>query len=231
MDINVRRVDYGYFVRPAVETGTGAARVEPTYGYLIDHPRAGAILVDTGMGGNDEVDAWYRPSRVALTVALRAIGYDPADVRMVVNCHLHFDHCGGNRELAGRPVFAQRAELALARAPESHTLPELVDHPGARIEELDGEAEIAPGVRVVPTPGHTAGHQSLVVRRSDGTVIVAGQSHDNATLFTGDVLGRQAGVGVQPSWLDPLLALDPKRVFFAHDNAVWIPGTSHVSLP
>lgn len=222
-DIDVRRVGYGYFVRPGEETGTGVARVEPTLGYLVDHPAAGVILVDTGMGGNAEVDAWYRPTRVALAGALKGAGSDVHDVRAVMNCHLHFDHCGGNPELAGRPVFAQRAELELARARESHTLPELVDHPGARIEELDGDAEIAPGVHIVPTPGHTAGHQSLVVSRRDGTLIVAGQSHDNATLFTGDVLGRRAGIGTQPDWLDRLLAFDPKQILFAHDNAVWTP--------
>ncbi len=220
----MRRINYGYFVRPSDETGTGMARVEPTLGYLVEHPSAGLILVDTGMGGNEEVDAWYRPKRIALSAALKTAGAEVSDVRAVMNCHLHFDHCGGNVELTGRPVFAQRAELALARAVESHTLPELVDHPGARIEELDGDAEIAPGVHIVPTPGHTAGHQSLVVRRGDGTVIVAGQSHDNATLFTGDVLGRHAEVGAQPAWLDRLLAFDPKQIFFAHDNAVWTPS-------
>ncbi|MGK5678821.1 N-acyl homoserine lactonase family protein [Actinoplanes sp. URMC 104] len=231
MDIDVRRVDFGYLVRPAEETGTGEARVEPVFGYLIEHPEAGRILVDTGMGGDAEVDAWYRPRRVALAAALQKAGARVEDISAVVNCHLHFDHCGGNRELVGRPVFAQRAELGLARAAESHTLPELVDHPGSRIEELDGEAEIAPGVFVVPTPGHTAGHQSLVVTRGDGTLIVAGQSHDNASLFTSDVLGRHAGVGAQPAWLDRLLAFDPGQVLFAHDNAVWTPGTSHVSVP
>ncbi len=227
----MRRIDYGYFVRPAEETGTGAARVEPTFGYLVDHPEAGLVLVDTGMGGDAEVDAWYQPTRIPLGVALKAVGVEVGDVRAVMNCHLHFDHCGGNRELAGRPVFAQRAELELARAAESHTFPELVDHPGARIEELDGDAEIAPGVHIIPTPGHTAGHQSLVVTRGDGTLIVAGQSHDNAHLFTSDVMGRRAGVGEQPAWLGRLLAFDPKQILFAHDNAVWTPGTSQVILP
>jgi N-acyl homoserine lactone hydrolase len=102
----------------------------------------------------------------------------------------------------------------------------LVDHAGVRYEVLDGEAEILPGVVIVATPGHTAGHQSVVVTRRDGTVIVAGQSHDNATLFTGDVLGRQAGVGVAAAWLDRLLELDPRQVVFAHDNALWTPGDS-----
>ena len=82
------------------------------------------------------------------------------------NCHLHFDHCGGNPELPGRPVFTQRTELDLARNVEDHTLPELIDAPGISYTELDGETEILPGVRIVPTPGHTAGHQSVVVRRA-----------------------------------------------------------------
>jgi N-acyl homoserine lactone hydrolase len=221
-DISVRRVDFGWFIRPAEETGTGQPRVEPTLGYLVEHP-AGALLVDTGMGSHPEVDARYRPRRVSLAAALRNAGGAADDVGYVVNCHLHFDHCGGNPELAGRPVFAQRAELVLARTDPEHTLPELVDHAGARYAELDGEAEVLPGVFIVPTPGHTAGHQSVVVTRRDGTVVVAGQSHDNASLFTGDVLARHAGVGAPPAWLDRLLAFDPKRVVFAHDNAVWTP--------
>ncbi len=217
----MRRVHLGYFIRPAEETGTGSPRVEPTLGYLIEHPD-GLLLVDTGMGGNAEVDAWYQPTRVALPAALATLGAQLDDIRYVVNCHLHFDHCGGNPLLPGRPIFTQRPELELARTTE-HTLPELIDHPGARYEELDGDAEILPGVHIIATPGHTPGHQSLAVTRNDGTLIVAGQSHDNATLFTGDVLAHHAHVGTPPSWLDRLLALDPKQVLFAHDNAIWTP--------
>jgi len=196
--------------------------VEPALGYLIDHPE-GLLLVDTGMGSHPEVDAWYKPRRVPLPEALAAAGAKVEDIRYVVNCHLHFDHCGGNPQLHGRPIFTQRVELEAARHVTDHTLPELIDHPGARYEELDGQTAILPGVLVVPTPGHTAGHQSVVVIRGDGTVVVAGQSHDNATLFTGDVLARRAGVGKPPPWLERLLALDPKQVLFAHDYAVWIP--------
>jgi hypothetical protein len=67
-----------------------------------------------------------------------------------------------------------------------------VDAPGARYAELDGEAELLPGVFLLPTPGHTEGHQSLVVRRGDGTVVVAGQSHDTATAYSADVLAWRA---------------------------------------
>jgi N-acyl homoserine lactone hydrolase len=220
--IDVRRVDFGYFIRPAEETGTGAPRAEPVLGYLVEHP-AGLLLIDTGMGSHPEVDAWYQPRRVPLADALTAVGVKVNDIRYVVNCHLHFDHCGGNPLLPGRPVFTQRAELAGARQVTDYTLPELIDHPGASYEELDGEAEILPGVLILPTPGHTAGHQSVVVTRGDGTVVVAGQSHDNANLFTGDVLGGRAGVVVPPPWVERILALDPRQVLFAHDNAIWTP--------
>ena len=83
---------------------------------------------------------------------------------------------------------------------------------------------------VTPTPGHTAGHQSLIVRRADGTLIVAGQSHDTATAYSRDALARQAhhdqytqSLPPTPAWIDRLQQLDPARVYFAHDNAVWEP--------
>ena len=222
--MDVRRVDFGYFIRPAEETGTGSARAEPVLGYLIDHPD-GLLLVDTGMGAHPDVDAHYRPRRVPLPQALAAVGAKPDEIRYVVNCHLHFDHCGGNPLLPGRPIFTQREELSAARHVEDHTLPELIDSPGAAYTELDGEAEILPGVLIVPTPGHTAGHQSVVVRKPDGTVIVAGQSHDTATAYGADALAQRAAVEeiLPPPWMARLLALDPSRVVFAHDNAVWIP--------
>jgi N-acyl homoserine lactone hydrolase len=220
-DINVRRVDFGYFVRPVEETGTGSPRVEPCLGYLIEHPD-GLLLVDTGMGSHPEVDAHYRPRRVPLPAALGPV---LDDVRYVVNCHLHFDHCGGNPLLPGRPVFTQRVELDAARSTEDYTMPELIDAPGITYTELDGETEVLPGVLIVPTPGHTDGHQSVVVRRKDGTVIVAGQSHDNATAYSADVLAHRAGIEEisVPPWIERLQRLDPARVVFAHDHAVWTP--------
>ncbi len=227
-NVTVRRVDFGYFVRPAEETDTGAARVEPCLGYLVDHPD-GLVLLDTGMGNGPVVDAHYHPRRRPLPAALADAGVRSEDVGVVVNCHLHFDHCGGNRELVGRPIFTQRVELEATRE-ANYTLPELVYAPGLRYEQLDGEAEILPGVFVVPTPGHTAGHQSLVVRADDGTVVVAGQSHDTATAYSADALawraaqdGHAVSLPLTPAWIDRLQRLDPRRVVFAHDHAVWQP--------
>jgi glyoxylase-like metal-dependent hydrolase (beta-lactamase superfamily II) len=228
---DVVRVPLGRFVRPPEETGTGQPRVETVLGYLVRHDD-GAILLDTGMGAADpETEEWYRPDRIALPEALRRKGFGLDDIDLVVNCHLHFDHCGGNPLLAGTPIVVQRRELETARGGD-YTFPELVDHDGVRYDEIDGEAEVRPGVLVVPTPGHTDGHQSVVVLCADGTVVLAGQSHDHTSDFAADVLAAQAQrdglappLPLAPAWVDRLLDLDPRRVLFAHDASVWEPAT------
>jgi N-acyl homoserine lactone hydrolase len=226
-NITVRRVDFGYFVRPAEETGIGAPRVEPCLGYVVDHP-AGPLLFDTGMGSHPEVDAHYRPRRVELEEALTASGVKIADLRLAANSHLHFDHCGGNPKLGQLPVFVQAAELSGARETPDYTLPELIE--SSCFEQVTGQAEVLPGVMLMPTPGHTEGHQSLVVRRPDGVVVVAGQSHDTATQYAADQLSWRAhrdGHGQPlpsiPGWIDTLQQLDPRMVYFAHDRCVWTP--------
>ncbi|WP_411573674.1 N-acyl homoserine lactonase family protein [Streptomyces fradiae] len=192
--MSVRRLDLGYFTRPAEEAGTPFPRVEPVLAYLVRH-EAGLLLFDTGVGSGDPAaDARYRPRRRNLREALAQAGAEPADLDLVVNCHLHFDHCGGNPLLAGRPVLVQRRELAEARA-GGYTIDALVDFPGARYEELDGEAEVWPGVHVVPTPGHTDGHQSLVVERPEGAVVLVGQAFDFASEFASDEMARRAALG------------------------------------
>ncbi|MEU6388084.1 N-acyl homoserine lactonase family protein [Streptomyces sp. NPDC046939] len=229
-NMSVRRLDLGYFIRPAPETCGPRPRVEPVLAYLVRHEK-GLILFDTGIGDADPAtEAHYRPRRRPLPEALAAAGVTLGDISLVVNCHLHFDHCGGNPLLAGKPILVQETELAAARRGD-YTIDELIDFPGASYDVLRGEAEIRQDVWVVPTPGHTPGHQSLVLRRSDGTVVLAGQAYDFASQFASDQLAHQAaldGVG-QPlpghaPWLERLLDFDPRRVLFAHDCSVWEPA-------
>ena len=225
--VRVQRVDFGYFVRPGSETATGDPRVEPCLGYVIDHPH-GTVLFDTGMGADPDVDSHYRPRRIELPDALAAVGLSLADIDLVANCHLHFDHCGGNVGLGEIPVFVQQMELDDARTIPDYTLPRLIET--NRFERISGAAEILPDVHLVPTPGHTAGHQSLVVRQPDGAVIVAGQSHDTATQYAADRLSWRAHRDLHgpplpavPDWIDTLQRFDPAVVYFAHDHSVWRP--------
>ncbi|MEU8758381.1 MBL fold metallo-hydrolase [Streptomyces sp. NPDC048659] len=198
--ISVETVDLGYFVRPASEWGGDRDRVEPSLAYLVRYP-GGSLLFDSGMGeGSVETDAHYRPVRRGLDV----------EVDLVVNCHLHFDHIGGNQAL-GRPVLVQRGELATARG-GGYTIDSLLD--GVRYVEVDGEYEVADGVVLVPTPGHVDGHQSLVLDHGDRVTVLAGQAYDVAAEF---------GRPWRP-WLGRLGELGagrPARVLFAHDREVW----------
>jgi N-acyl homoserine lactone hydrolase len=133
----------------------------PVYVYTIEHAD-GVVLVDTGMiDSTPELDEEGAPVPMPENI--------PRDVVCVINTHLHFDHCGGNRLFPGVPIHVQRLEL---QAP--HDPPEWVDFPGATYVEHDGEAEVIPGIRLLPTPGHTPGHQSVLVDTPDGLVVIGG---------------------------------------------------------
>ena len=222
--------------------------------------------------------------RHSLPDALAAAGFGVDDVRVIVNCHLHYDHSGWNKLFPGVPVFAQRRELAdiwafgcvlhemlggrqtfggdtitdvlaavVRQDPDWTTLPadtpssvrrllqrclqkdparRLRDISDARFELLEGGAQPLPGVEIVPTPGHTPGHQSLAVQTNRGWVILAGQAFEEASdfalarfnrwLFT---TGQDPEADPGPTWLDRLEEFKPVRVVFAHDEAMWEPQT------
>ena len=135
--------------------------------HTIDHPD-GLVLVDTGMIDSRPEIEDMQPTPHPLPDEL------VSRVAIVVNTHLHFDHCGGNRLFPGLPIHVQRRELADARTRDDYTIREWVDFPGATYVEHDGEAEILPGVRLVPAPGHTEGHQIVVVETDEGPVVLGG---------------------------------------------------------
>jgi N-acyl homoserine lactone hydrolase len=198
--------------------------------YLVPHPR-GLLLFDTGIGEHPMVEDRYRPVRWSLDDALASAGVRLTDVTAVANCHLHFDHAGGNPRFANRPIFAQRLEYEAAGR-EGHTIPGLVDFAGASYELLDGEAEIWPGLRLLPTPGHTVGHQSLVVETRQGRVVLAGQAMERASDFAAATFAhelRSGGYATEasyPDWIGGIAALEPVQVLFAHDTAHLAPGAA-----
>jgi N-acyl homoserine lactone hydrolase len=106
----------------------------PVYVHVIDHPDA-RVLVDTGM-------TELHPAVADLDPRLRPLSkqdFDLAGIDIVVNTHLHFDHCGGNHLLAGRPIYVQRRELDDARSEDDYTIREWVEAPGVRYVPVDGE--------------------------------------------------------------------------------------------
>jgi len=134
----------------------------PVHGFVVTHP-GGAVLVDTGVGGPPDVlDDWRVVNR-SVADALAELDMSPADIGLVINTHLHFDHCGQNAVFKHAPVYVQRAELSRARR-ESPELCDWLDFMNARFELLDGDADVLPGLQVIATPGHTEGHQCVVVR-------------------------------------------------------------------
>jgi len=148
---------------------------------LVETP-AGRVLVETGIG--ERLDDKTREMRgyegPAVVPALEAAGFAPDTVDVVAMSHLHFDNAGGllrtngSRAFPRASIVAQRAEWEVAlsdnpRVVASYVQPELtlVRDWGAK-GWADGERELLPGVSVVPTGGHSAGHQAIVVRSGGG---------------------------------------------------------------
>src|SRR5262249_60783362 len=157
-------------VVPAINAHLGAELVVegetwPVFVWTIDHTE-GRVLVDTGM-----IDSRPEVEDMSPTPHPENI---PLDVACVINTHLDFDHCGGNRLFPGVPIHVQARELADARSLDNYTIREWVDFEGATYVEHDGEAEVLPGIRLLPAPGHTDGHQVCVVQTSEGAVVLGG---------------------------------------------------------
>jgi N-acyl homoserine lactone hydrolase len=200
----------------------------PVVAHAVTH-RDGVFLFDTGLGtGNAEIDAELSPERRPLPEALAAHGIAMTDVTALANCHLHVDHSGQNGLFAGRPIFVQRREWEMVYEPD-YTIPEWVDRPELAYEVLDGGTDVAPGLRLITTPGHAPGHQSLVVDTTDGTVVIAGQAVLTLAEWEGTADAAVSGVPPEENDLreaylasvQRLRDLNPTRVHFVHDPAIW----------
>jgi glyoxylase-like metal-dependent hydrolase (beta-lactamase superfamily II) len=205
---------------------------------LIETP-SGRVLVETGIG--ERVDDKTRDMRVyegpAIVPALETAGFRPETVDIVAMSHLHFDHAGGLLRADGARAFphativAQKAEWEVAlgdnpRLVASYVQPELklVEDWGAH-GWAEGEKEVMPGVSVVPTGGHSTGHQAIIVR---GTGEVA-----RTVAFFGDLCMRPWAAN--PRWVTsfddhPLDSVSQKAVLFAQAaDENWIVVLSHES--
>jgi len=143
----------------------------PVYSVLIDHPE-GLFLFDTGydLEHVNRVLPFEKPeqeSNETIPEQLKLAGYSPDDVTVLVNSHLHFDHVGGNRHLKKARVVLHRRELNQGRNCEPFERLGYSDqqwnHDAANFEAIEGDQEIARGLQLFETPGHTIGHYSLLV--------------------------------------------------------------------
>ena len=178
------------------------------YVHVIDHPDA-RVLVDTGM-------TELHPLLADMDPRLRPLGgldFDLAGIDVVVNTHLHADHCGGNHLFAGRPFYVQRRELDDARNDDGYTIRQWVDAPGVEYVPVDGVFELLPGLRLVPAPGHTRGSQMVVVETGGRPVVVGGD------------VGVWFGELDEPTTEGQLRvhALEPELVWLAHEHEPWRP--------
>jgi glyoxylase-like metal-dependent hydrolase (beta-lactamase superfamily II) len=191
---------------------------------LVEAPNA-LVLIDTGIG-NKESEKFHDlygvsnegdPTR--LEDAIRDAGFDPSDVDVVLNTHLHFDHAGGNTWIdeggVVRPSFpdaryvVQKGELDFARSPNERIRASYLPDNLQPIMEaglwdlVEGDREVTRGVRVLPTPGHTPFHQSVLI-----------ESEGEVGCFLADVCPTSAHLPLP--WimgydLEPLVTLESKR--------------------
>jgi glyoxylase-like metal-dependent hydrolase (beta-lactamase superfamily II) len=203
-----------------------ANRCEYTTRCLLIETGGRRLLIETGNGDKFPAklkDIYGIAHDRSIQDALGEVGLEPAAIDTVVMTHLHFDHSGGTtrRTATGslEPVFKRARHVVQALEWEDATRPHernRASYLGENIGPLgeagllqivDGETEIAPGVRVIPTPGHTRGHQSVLIGEPDGP----------KALFLGDVV--PTSVHTRLPWvmaydLDPARTLETKRALF-----------------
>lgn len=147
---------------------------------------------------------------------LAACGVGLGDLHAVVLSHLHNDHTGGLRYLAGRgiPVLVQQAELDQVAAGQGGPFvrPEDWEPFGVELTAIAGETRIATGITAIPSPGHTRGHQSFLVELAGGERILFAY---DAIPLTGNL---ERGVATAVTY-DPALALATQEMLVARAQA------------
>jgi glyoxylase-like metal-dependent hydrolase (beta-lactamase superfamily II) len=204
----------------------------PIYAYAI---RTGphVLMIDTGMSWppNPEMMKVYPMYTRPIEGVLADHGLTVGDITHVAMTHMDHDHSANNVRFRHVPVFIRAAELEGARLSHGAEFRETWDGDDVDFRVVDGDLEILPGVTAIATPGHTAGHQSFLVRRGDSFDLIVGDAaynHDiyrNAETYTPDhpVWPIQVRTD-RETWLGTiqrLRALDARQLHFSHDDLVW----------
>jgi len=167
----------------------------PVFSVLLMHPE-GPVLIDAGLnpdGLTNPDQAWGPRAKLIkpefteaddIRSRLKELGLKVADIKMVIITHLHWDHTGGLRFFDHCPIVVQREEYRFAFNPGPFfTLQYMRNHFDFPLDyhSTDGDQMILPGISVIKTPGHTPGHQSVLVKTASG----------NFYLFAGDAINTK----------------------------------------
>jgi N-acyl homoserine lactone hydrolase len=212
----------------------------PVPAYLIEHEQ-GRVLFDTGLNvglrqdkarllGSADKD-WEIDFPEGLDIAshLARLGLKPADIRYVVNSHLHYDHCGGNGFFPDATLVVHAKEWRAAHRPNTQAAgiynPLDFAHM-AKVREIDSELDLFGdgSVVVFPTPGHTPGHQSMRVTTAERTVILAADCcYLKRTLDTLHLPASRYNTDQMLASLALLRGLQGKGAYiiFGHDTEFW----------
>jgi glyoxylase-like metal-dependent hydrolase (beta-lactamase superfamily II) len=173
----------------------GEMAMVPSVAYLVMEGER-KIMVDTGMPDTDYAQKHrpgsYQAREHKLEARLAGLGIKPQDITDVIPTHLHWDHCA-NLDLFSRAGFyVQRGELSFALNPHPllyrvYNAPALGFTPpfaSIKFQMLDGGLKITDRITILPTPGHSHGHQSVVIMGHDGNWILSGDAICNEQTFT-----------------------------------------------
>jgi glyoxylase-like metal-dependent hydrolase (beta-lactamase superfamily II) len=185
------------------------------------------VLVDTGPLVLPETAEFHKPftqtEEQTLEAQLMRFNTTPDDIEMVINTHLHWDHCYGNSLMKRARFFVQKREMDYARNPlplhekayEVRQEGVIPPYEGIHFDFLEGDADLAPGIRVLLTPGHTPGIQTICVQTREGLYIIAG---DNIPFFE-----NMAVPDHRPFWPNPVF-VDLKDYYESLDRVKRLKG-------
>jgi glyoxylase-like metal-dependent hydrolase (beta-lactamase superfamily II) len=185
------------------------------------------ILVDTGISQTDIQKYLYgQPYEHirSFTEALNLVNITPEDVDIIIQTHLHFDHCGHSALCRRAEVIVQEAELNFAYSPHalffgSYNVRFLKD---LRFHVVTGDCEILPGIRVLLVPGHSQGTQAVAVNTKEGVAIISGFCCIKENFFPPEQMRTRWPV------LAPGVSVNSLQAF---DSALKIKGLADIIIP
>jgi 4-pyridoxolactonase len=203
----------------------------PVYSVLVEHDE-GLFLFDTGID-LDHMNAvlpWELPEQTpeqTIPGQLEQCGFAVGDVTTVVNSHLHIDHVGGNKHFAGTQAkhVLHAKELAQGRNHEPFEFfgysDKTWDYEGANFVPVTGDMELAKGLWLFETPGHTVGHYSLLVHGANPMLFAFDVTYTAGALEKGIQAGFHNDPVAGVRRIKDLAEEHGADVYFSHDMEAW----------